>query len=57
MEREFCNGKNAYDKRGAETIRNKRWREDRVRLRLYHCDECGKWHLTHQTQDHETPIK
>lgn len=46
-------GKNCYDKRGAETARNKRWREDHVRLRIYQCDDCGAWHLTHMVPPSE----
>ena len=47
-QREYCEdqGKNCYDKRGAETMRNKRWKEDRVRLRLYPCPHCKMWHVT-----------
>lgn len=46
--REYCNGKNRYDKRGAQTVINKRRREDHERLRMYYCDECGGWHITHK---------
>lgn len=38
--------KNGYDKRGAETVRNKRWKEDHEALRIYACPECGAWHVT-----------
>lgn len=45
-ERQYCRGKNVYDKRGAETVRNRRWEEDHVRLRIYNCPRCGGWHVT-----------
>lgn len=37
-------GKRAYSKRGAETAVNKRYREDRILLRIYPCRT--HWHLT-----------
>jgi len=44
-----CRGKKIYDKKGAISARNKRWREDRVPLRIYEClASCGGWHLTHE---------
>lgn len=47
-EREYCpaQGKNIYDKRGAETVRNDRWKRDRVKLRIYFCSDCKGWHVT-----------
>lgn len=42
-----CIGKGAYDKKGAATVINIRWKEDHVKLRSYNCPSCGKWHLTH----------
>lgn len=38
--------KPCYDKRGAVTAANRRRHEDRVRLRVYPCPDCGAWHLT-----------
>lgn len=54
--REYCaeQDKNCYDKKGAESARNKRWKEDRVRLRIYPCPACKSWHLT---EDDEAPPK
>ncbi len=51
--RVYCDehGKNCYDKRGAETARNKRWKEDHVRLRMYNCPDCGEWHLSEDTDE------
>lgn len=49
MEREYCNGKNRYDKRGAQTVRNQRRRDGHVKLRIYYCPDCGGWHVTHKT--------
>ena len=40
----YCSGKRAYDKRGAITAVNNRFREDHVRLRIYPCH--NHWHLT-----------
>lgn len=47
-ERAYCpeQGKNIYDKRGAETVRNKRWKDDHVKLRVYYCRDCNGWHVT-----------
>lgn len=41
-----CHGKPGYDKKTAVTARNKRYKEDKIKLRIYECPECGKWHLT-----------
>ena len=40
-----CNGKNCYDKKGAQTQRHflKRGVKD---LRIYHCEICNCWHLS-----------
>lgn len=43
---EYCNGKVIYDKRGAVTAKNRRYKEDRVQLRVYECPWCKGWHLT-----------
>lgn len=43
-----CNGKPCYRKKVAESVKNKRWKQDRVDLRLYQCKHCNYWHLTHQ---------
>lgn len=45
----YCGGKRIYDKKGALTAKNKRWREDRVLLRIYECDY-SHWHLTSQIE-------
>jgi hypothetical protein len=42
-----CEGKISYPKRLGEEVRNKRLREGAAKLRLYHCDRCNYWHLTH----------
>lgn len=46
----YCDGKCAYDKKGAITARNLRYRQDHVELRIYECNDNGysHWHLTHQ---------
>jgi hypothetical protein len=48
MERVYCqaHGKNSYDKRGAEEVRNAAWRERKAALRIYECPDCGAWHVT-----------
>ena len=43
---DFCNGKPCYDKKSAMSAKNKRFKEDHIKLRIYHCDECNHWHLT-----------
>ena len=48
-EMRYCKtGKPIYDKRGAVTAKNRRWEEDHAKLRIYPCNFCGGWHLTHQ---------
>jgi hypothetical protein len=44
---EICpkTGKPCYDKKGAITARNRRWKKDRVKLRIYECNY-DHWHLT-----------
>lgn len=48
MSIEYCrvSGKVCFDKRGAITAANARYREDHIKLRAYPCGDCGKWHLT-----------
>lgn len=46
VQREHCRSKKAYDKRGAVTVKNKRWKEDHVKLREYPCPICRKWHVS-----------
>jgi hypothetical protein len=45
--RQFCNGKQCYDKKTAQTIRNSRGKHGTL-LRIYPCDVCNRWHLTHK---------
>lgn len=52
--RDYACGKQVYDKRGARTVVNKRWKEDHVRLREYQCSDCGGWHVTHLVDDDRT---
>ena len=40
----YCDGKVMYDKRGATTAANKRFDDDRIKLRIYPCYD--HWHLT-----------
>lgn len=45
-----CSGKKIYDKKGAQTICN--YRKNHLKtnsnyLRIYQCDKCGYWHVTH----------
>lgn len=46
----YCGKKVKYDKKGAVTAKNRRWDEDHIELRIYECDICGGWHLTHQLE-------
>lgn len=42
----YCNGKRSYDKKGAVTVKNDRYRKERVELRVYECDVGTHWHVT-----------
>lgn len=42
----YCKGKPCYDKKGAQTAANKRFKEDHVKLRIYECEVGPHWHLT-----------
>lgn len=54
MKGQTCNGKKCFDKKGAESARNKRLKPKRHerrhgtpdKLRIYECPDCGRWHLT-----------
>ncbi len=37
-----------YDKKGAISAANRRYKEDKIKLRPYWCDRCNFWHLTKQ---------
>ena len=41
-------GKVKFDKKNAQTAKNKRYNEDHVGLRIYPCPFCDGWHLTSQ---------
>lgn len=43
---DYCMGKRAYDKKGAITAANARYREDHIRLAIYPCGT--HYHLTKQ---------
>ena len=45
---DFCpiQGKPCYDKKGAITAKNARMKNDHMKLREYHCDDCNCWHLS-----------
>lgn len=46
--RSFCRGKKIYDKKGAITVKNFRGKkQQKGYLRIYQCNICGYWHLTH----------
>jgi hypothetical protein len=45
--KEKCFGKQCYSKKVAETLKNKKWVEESVELRIYQCPICNFWHLTH----------
>lgn len=50
-----CTGKKAYDKKGAVTACNKRYREDHTHLRIYPCGD--HWHLTKQLRGNHKDYK
>lgn len=35
-----------YDKKSANTAKNRRFQQDHVALRVYECEVCHGWHLT-----------
>lgn len=42
-----CQRKRAYTSRSfAEAVAVKRWKRSGFLLTIYHCDHCGKFHLT-----------
>ena len=43
---DFCQGKKCYDKKGAQTAKNKRFKDSHTELRIYQCPICDYWHLT-----------
>jgi len=43
--KQYCNGKQCYDKKTAQTLRNARGNHGTL-LRIYQCDLCDSWHLT-----------
>lgn len=45
---ERCENKTHFSKKDAETIRNISRKSRGVLLRVYHCQECNSWHLTHK---------
>lgn len=38
----------SFDKKGAVTARNLRYKQAHTKLRIYECQFCGRWHLTSQ---------
>ena len=43
--KQYCNRKQCYDKRTAQTLRNARGNHGTL-LRIYQCPDCEHWHLT-----------
>jgi len=43
---EKCRGKTIFDKKGALTSKNDRYKKDHVKLRVYQCPDCNHWHLS-----------
>lgn len=46
-----CSGKSSYTKKLAETLKNRMWETKSVQLRIYQCQNCNFWHLTHNIPD------
>lgn len=44
--KDHCQGKNAYDKKGAQTSINYMKKRKGMKLRMYQCPESDHWHLT-----------
>jgi hypothetical protein len=55
----FCptSGKTIFDKRGAQTAKNSRWKEEHKELRIYNCPDCNGFHLTSRIYKNKKPIK
>ena len=55
----YQKGKICYDKKGATSAKNLRYKKDKVELRTYWCPHCNFWHLTKQINNRfmseETP--
>ncbi|MGH7249693.1 MAG: hypothetical protein ACREGC_01850 [Minisyncoccia bacterium] len=47
----YQQGKVCYDKRGAISAKNLRYKRDRVELRIYWCEYCNFFHLTKRLED------
>jgi hypothetical protein len=43
-----CLNKGCYSKKVAQTIRNLLFRKKGRKVRIYQCDQCNFWHLTHK---------
>ncbi len=41
-----CDGKTCYDKKGAQTAANLRFKNAHQKLRIYPCPQGNHWHLT-----------
>lgn len=48
VQHDMCPAQNklCYDKRGAESARNRIQSRGGDRLRIYHCPDCNQWHLS-----------
>lgn len=44
----YCRGKMVYDKKGAMTVKNSRFKREHVELRIYECQYADHWHVTSQ---------
>ena len=44
----YQQGKICYDKKGAISAKNLRYKQDKIKLRAYWCNKCNFWHLTKQ---------
>lgn len=42
----LCHGKNKYSKNEAQRMKGIIGRGRDKAMRIYECEECGKWHLT-----------
>jgi hypothetical protein len=47
-DKERCGDKNCYSKKEAITALNHSFKKRGAILRIYYCEDCGYWHLTHK---------
>lgn len=57
MREDNCNGKQCYSHGEAERVRKARRKGTGKRLRIYKCDKCFFFHLTHEEKHDKKPMR